>query len=46
MRLQEFGCTLISVDLILHLGKPVTFVFIDFELDHAPALPDRVHNLL
>jgi hypothetical protein len=46
MRFEKFGSTLVSVNLILYFGKPVTLVFIDFELDHSPAPLDRVHNLL
>ena len=46
VRFQEARHSLISVDLILHARKSVTFVLVDFVLDHSATLLNRIHDLL
>ena len=45
MRLDEVGCALIGVDLILDARKTMAFIFVDLVFGYASALFDRIHDL-
>ena len=46
MRQQKIADALISVDLVLDARKSVSFVFVNLVIQLAPALLDRVDDLL